>query len=116
MTDYGVKRKFQAENIVSWKSYETGVKFKHKNNDDEFDFDIEMLKKMIDVYENGKRSIGDESKMPFNYLTYIREQVNALPKGFALHASSYNTDDAHVIHFWNDNGNSWDIYLEKSNK
>lgn len=56
----------------------------------------------------------EETKGQFNYLKYLGEQIDRLPKGFVLHASHYNTDDNYVIHFWNDSGNSWDIYLEKS--
>lgn len=54
------------------------------------------------------------TKAPFDYLQSVIEQVESLPKGIILHASYYTTDNMYVIHFWNDSGNSWDIYLNKS--
>lgn len=90
--------KFPAGFIVSdWKPTDTSEK-------------IMVMKKEL----TESNLLPEETKMPFNYLLYIAEQINRLPKGLVLYASHYNTDDDYVIHFWNDSGDSWDIYLNKS--
>jgi len=50
MTDYGVRRKFEVQNIEQWIPYENGVKFKHANNLDVFDFPIATINKMLEEH------------------------------------------------------------------
>ncbi len=42
------------------------------------------------------------------------EQIKAIPQNNALHANRYDTDDTHVLHVWDDAGNSYDITYPKN--
>jgi len=54
----------------------------------------------------GERALG--------YPSGLRAALIGLPQGVYIGANRYDTDDAHVLHLWNDKGESFDIEASKS--